>query len=177
MNTNQFNQAMNTDIQAFIQNFAPAILGILIIFWVISRQLRARVVTARMTIYLILMAFGAIEIFQYVEKSGLTIGFLGNLLIYSLVLPPIFGWLRVLTYTYWVNDDQQVMRKGNLLTALFWIIYMALHLGLDHFTKAPGNLFLLFDIGFSLLVQRYLAYNKARKQFPKEIENNRKAKE
>ncbi|WKC57281.1 hypothetical protein [Lactococcus cremoris] len=27
MNTNQFNQAMNTDIQAFIQNFAPAILG------------------------------------------------------------------------------------------------------------------------------------------------------
>ena len=70
MNTNQFNQAMNTDIQAFIQNFAPAILGILIIFWVISRQLRARVVTARMTIYLILMAFGAIEIFQYVEKSG-----------------------------------------------------------------------------------------------------------
>ncbi|XOW21849.1 hypothetical protein QK908_05385 [Lactococcus cremoris] len=107
----------------------------------------------------------------------MTIGFLGNLLIYSLVLPPIFGWLRVLTYTYWVNDDQQVMRKGNLLTALFWIIYMALHLGLDHFTKAPGNLFLLFDIGFSLLVQRYLAYNKARKQFPKEIENNRKAKE
>ncbi|EQC88151.1 hypothetical protein LLT7_03630 [Lactococcus cremoris subsp. cremoris TIFN7] len=53
---------------------------------------------------------------------------------------------------------------------------MALHLGLDHFTKAPGNLFLLFDIGFSLLVQRYLAYNKARKHFPKEIENNLKTK-
>lgn len=69
MNTNQFNQVLNTDIQAFIQNFAPAILGILIIFWVISRQLRARFVTARMTIYLILMAIGAVEIFQYVESQ------------------------------------------------------------------------------------------------------------
>ena len=144
MNTNQFNQAMNTDIQAFIQNFAPAILGILIIFWVISRQLRARVVTARMTIYLILMAFGAIEIFQYVEKSGLTIGFLGNLLIYSLVLPPIFGWLRVLTYTYLVNDDQQVMRKGNLLTAFFLDYLYGFALGTRSFHKsARQSLFAL----------------------------------
>lgn len=109
-----------------------------------SRQLRARVVTARMTIYLILMAFGAIEIFQYVEKSGLTIGFLGNLLIYSLVLPPIFGWLRVLTYTYLVNDDQQVMRKGNLLTAFFLDYLYGFALGTRSFHKsARQSLFAL----------------------------------
>ncbi|MDR0199084.1 MAG: hypothetical protein LBI43_00730 [Streptococcaceae bacterium] len=172
MNPSQLSQTLNTDLKPVITNYAPAILGILIIIWVISRQLRPSMVTAKMRIYYILMIIGGVEILQYVQKSGLRVSFALQFLIYSLILPPLFGWLRVLTYNYWVSDKQQVMRKGNLLTALLWIIYMGGHIALDHFTKAPGNLFLLFDIGFSLLVQRYLAYRTASRKYPNEIQNN-----
>ena len=177
MSSSQLSNILNTGVNGFIQNFAPAILGLLIIVWVISRQLSARLVTTRMTTYYILMALGLFNIVQYSNVHGVSLLFIINLLLYSLILPPLFGWLRVLTYKYWLNDNNQVMRKGNWFTALLWIVYMALHLALDHFTHAPGNIFLLFDIGFSLFVQRQLSYRTAAKKFPDEIKNNRGAKD
>ena len=177
MNTQELSNALNGGINIFIQNFAPLLLGLLIVIWVISRQLRKRLVTTGMTVYLILMALGFLNIVQYSKVHGATLVFVGNLLIYSLILPPLFGWLRVLTYKYWLNDQQQVMRQGNWLTALLWIVYMALHFSLDVLTHAPGSIFLLFDIGFSLFVQRRLAYHNASKKFPGEIKNNLGAKD
>jgi len=177
MNSTQLSNALNTGINSFIQNFAPLVLGLLIVVWVISRQLRARLVTTRMTVYYVLMALGLFNIVQYSKVHGASLAFIGNLLLYSLILPPLFGWLRVLTYKYWLNDKNQVMRKGNLATAALWIIYMAFHLSLDYLTHAPGNIFLLFDIGFSLFVQRRLAYHNATKKFPDEIKNNIGAKD
>lgn len=177
MNTTNFNKILNTDLTGFINYFAPVLLGLLIIIWIISRQIRPRLVTTRLTTYYILMAIGAVEIFQTIQQQGLSINFIIEFIVYSLLLPPFFGWLRVLTYRYWLNDKRQVMRCGNWLTALLWILYMLGHFVLDYFVKAPGSLFLLFDIGFSLVVQRQLAYHNAGQKFPNDIKNNKGVKE
>jgi len=59
------------------------------------------------------------------------------------------------------------------VTVGLWIIMFAIRLVISHFDPTSA-LLTWFDIGLSLLVQRYYVWHLAGKEFSQEIENNRK---
>ncbi len=92
----------------------------------------------------------------------------GSLSVLSAV---IFAALRAWSYHFWVNDQGLVMRQGNWLTLVWWVISIAGHLGVDRLWTGSSATLLLY-VGVTLLVQRGCVWWLAGRAYPTEIKAN-----
>jgi hypothetical protein len=147
------------------------VIGVAVLALLMFRQLQTRPVRdSGVRIMLILGVIGIVETVQYLDKhhGGPTIyaAILG-----SLVLAGIFGVLRALTTRVW-QQDGQVWRKGNWVSASLWVVAVAAHLGYDALLlhgkgdSDLGNVTLLLYLAISLGVQRILVAQRATRLQP-----------
>jgi hypothetical protein len=147
------------------------VIGVAVLALLMFRQLQTRPVRdSGVRIMLILGVIGIVETVQYLDKhhGGPTIyaAILG-----SLVLAGIFGVLRALTTRVW-QQDGQVWRKGNWVSASLWVVAVAAHLGYDALLlhgkgdSDLGNVTILLYLAISLGVQRILVAQRGARLQP-----------
>jgi hypothetical protein len=144
------------------------IVGIAVLGWIVSNQLRVRQFTARrLRLARILGIAGLVEVVstagaQPVSVAGWT------LLVLGLVIGAALGLLRAATVKLWVRDGA-VYTQGHAMTAALWIVGIAVHVGLDLLARAiapsadavNASSVLLF-VAVSLGVQGLMTMQRAR---------------
>ena len=114
-----------------MQNMADILFAVLVLLWIVFRQLRARPVKER-NAYTVMLVLGVLGLYQIATLAGkvpvpasayvaLVIG-LGS--------GAFFGWLRGRLVRVW-RQDGALFRQGNWLTVLLWIGGLLVHLGID----------------------------------------------
>jgi hypothetical protein len=146
-------------------------LGVIVLGWLIYRQLTPRrVSSSSLRIMLILAVIGVVELVNFLQKHhGGTV--LAAALGGSLVLALVFGAVRAMTVRIW-QQDGSAWSQGNWLTAVLWILALAAHLGYDalldqhHGTAGLGEASVLLYLAVSLGVQRVIVMQRARRPLP-----------
>lgn len=154
-------------------NLTNFVFAALILIWVIRQQLAPHVVRFKIRTYLIIILVGALSVNDAFTKHQLTIT--PTQLIYfglaSLLSAALFGSLRAWSYHFWVNENGLVMRQGNWLTIVLWIVGIATHLMVDRLWTGSSTTTLLY-LGLTLLIQRGGVWWFARRNYPNELQLN-----
>ena len=139
------------------------ILGLVVLVFLIYRQLSARQVNASaLRLLVILVIIGVLQTYQFLSKNHahpLTIA----AIVGSVVLAAVFGWLRANTVRVWLDDDGQAWSKGNWLTAHLVYDLLVAH-GPD--TRGLGTATIILYLAVSLGFQRLLVLQRARRLQP-----------
>jgi hypothetical protein len=148
--------------------FFTIALDILIAFYILSRQLRIRLVPRVLSLRLpiVLGVIGLIDLLGYTDNHQVTGGdwawVLATLVVGALVL----GAIRAFTVRVWTSNEW-VVRQGTRLTMGLWVLSLALHfvsdVGAAH--NGAGNFeassFLLY-LAITYGVQNYVVHRRAR---------------
>jgi uncharacterized membrane protein len=155
------------------QTLLYLVIGVAVLGLLIYRQLVARPVRANQRLVLILLVIGLIEAVQYMQKlhagSAAVVALVG-----SLVLAAVFGAARAATVRIWMQDGQPWV-KGNLLTALLWVVALGAHLGYDYLIGqhkdigSLGDATVLLYLAVSLAVQRVIVSARAQRLDPASV--------
>jgi hypothetical protein len=143
---------------------ANILIGILVLGFVLYRQMQPRRIRDNVRLPVILGIIGVVEVVQFLDKhhgprTFLTLGG-------SLVLAAVFGALRAATTHVWVEGGQ-AWRRGNWITAVLWVISLGGHLGYDYVVdgKGPlaglGSASLLLYLAVTLLIQGLILLARA----------------
>ena len=144
------------------------VIGLAVLAWLLWRQVQVRELRRDkgMTFPLILVVAGIAQISSYSHEHPL--GTTGTaLLATSIVVAAAFGALRATTVNLWLEDGK-LLRQGTVVTAVLWVVAIAIHIGGDH-VIAPhdadrlGGVSLLLYLGVSLAVQRFCLEQRARR--------------
>ena len=146
--------------------FTNLVIGIVVLVYILSRQLQARPAKADMRLPLILAVIGAIQLSQFLQKGhhGTEIW---AVLLGSLVIAAALAAVRAATVHVWLEGDQP-WRQGNWLTAVLWIVSLGVHLGYDYLLDGKGDnaglgtatLTLYFAVTYT--IQRVMVQARAR---------------
>ena len=147
--------------------FLSIAIGVLVIFFVLSRQIRVRIVPrlAQLRLPLILGIIGFFSLVSYTGSHHVTATdyewVLGTMLVGAVLL----GALRALTVKIWTTNNV-VVRQGHWLTMVLWVISLALHfasgVGAQHVGAANLEASsLLLYLGLTLGVQNYVVHVRA----------------
>ncbi|KRM10289.1 hypothetical protein ABTQ33_12345 [Paucilactobacillus suebicus] len=149
------------------------VVPLILIVWIVWRQLNPRMVSKKLRTYVIIMIIGIVLVVGGVDKHKVSFTPNGLLIltITFIISAVLFGILRAISYQLWVDDTGLVMRKGTALTIGLWITSAVIHLIGDHFVPG-GEALMVFYIGLSLMVQREWVFHRARSKFPDEIKSN-----
>jgi hypothetical protein len=148
--------------------FFTIALDVLIAFYVLSRQLRIRLVPRLLSLRLpiVLGIIGLIDLLGYTDNHHVTGGdwawVLATLAVGALAL----GAIRAFTVRVWTSNEW-VVRQGTWVTMGLWVLSLALHflgdVGAAH--SGAGNFeassFLLY-IAVTYGVQNYVVHRRAR---------------
>jgi hypothetical protein len=147
------------------------ILGVVVLGLLIYRQLRSRPVNASgLRLVAILAVIGVVQAYSFLDKhhSGtVTYAALGG----SLALAAVFGALRAATVRVWLQGGQP-WTKGNLVTAVLWVIALAAHLGYDALvtpgrgSSGLGAATVVLYLAVSLGIQRVITQQRANRLQP-----------
>jgi hypothetical protein len=127
------------------------LIGLVVLGYILVRQLQVRPVRANMRIVLILAVVGIIELTnffqhnQHAHHAAEIVAALAG----SLVLAAVTGAIRAMTVRVWF-DGSQALRQGSWLTALLWVVSLGLHLGYDYLILGHGSLSGLGDATLTL---------------------------
>lgn len=147
------------------QSIINILIAVIVLGWVLSRQLRARPLKEQRP-YTMMIVLGVLGLFQIVQLAGHTqiTGAAYAALVAGLVSGAVFGWLRG-RYVHLWRVDGVLMRQGNWLTVVLWVVGIAIHLGLDEagalLSPNNGALNSLGTVGIML----YLAVALASQRF------------
>lgn len=147
------------------------ILTISTIIFVLYRQLSEQMVKHRMKNYIIIIIIGLSLVATQSSGMKWNVSLITIIILGDILFPSLLGWLRAKYTIIWTNKNQIVMRKGNIVTIVLWLIYIIGHGALTYFVRDNEN-FMLFSIGISLLVQREVIWINSRKKFSIQIRNN-----
>jgi len=113
------------------QSVINILIAVVVLVWVLSRQLRAKPLKEQRP-YTIMIVLGVLGVFQIVQLAGHTqiTGAAYGALVAGLASGAFFGWLRGRCVHLW-RADGVLMRQGNWLTVVLWVVGIAIHLGLD----------------------------------------------
>ena len=153
-------------------NVTSLIIGLVVLVFVLARQLMTRRLSENYRLSVILAVIGVVEFVTFLKghpgnPGGITAAVAG-----SLVLAAGFGVARALTVQVW-RQGGQLMRKGTWLTAVLWIIAVAAHYGYDdlvagHITgkngSSVGNATVLLYLVISLTVQQFVLLARVKRQ-------------
>ncbi|HEY1918746.1 MAG TPA: hypothetical protein VGH27_24505 [Streptosporangiaceae bacterium] len=139
------------------------VLGILVLCFVIYRQMNARPVRGDFRIPLVLGVIGVIQLADFLRQHHtstnlITLGLLG-----SLVLAAVFGAARAMTTKVWMRNGQP-WRQGNVLTAVLWAVGLGAHLGFDYLVykhSSLGEVTIFLYLAVSFAVQRVILQARA----------------
>ena len=111
------------------------IIGIAVLGWILSNQMRVRQFTVRrLRVAGILAIVGVIEVASTAGTHPVSVvGW--TLLVTGLVIGAALGLLRAATVRLWVRDGA-VYTQGHAMTAALWIVGIAIHIGLDVLARA-----------------------------------------
>lgn len=147
------------------------IISLLALGWILYRQLQERPVKEEMKLAIpgFLLILAILDMSAYGQQHAIivkpigiafiTIGFLSG---------GLFGWLRGVRSHIW-RDKGQLMRQGNWVTVVLWLVGIIVHLGLEHATSyfdpslsnlTDASLFVYMAI--TLSVQKYVIVERAK---------------
>lgn len=141
------------------------VIGLLVLVLVVVRQLTVRRLNENYRLPLILAIIGVLEFASYLRAhhgygTEIAVAAAG-----SLVIAAAAGALRAPTVRVW-RQDGQLMRQGTWITALLWVVSLALHLGYDRLvggtaagTVGEATILLYFAVTFT--VQRWVLLARA----------------
>jgi len=143
------------------------LIGLVVLGFILYRQLQVRPVRDDMRLPLILGVIGVVELAQYLQHrphGPSVIAALAG----SLVIAAAFGAIRAATVRVW-SDGGQAWRQGNWLTAVLWIVSLAAHLAYDYFVDGKGqqaglgSASLLLYFGVTFTIQRFIVQARAQR--------------
>lgn len=148
-------------------NVANIIVGLLVVGLLIARQLRKRRIDEekKPRLVLILAALGVVQTVQFVQQHQVAPSALG-LLVVSLALGAGLGLVRARTVRLW-REDGELWRQGSVITAVLWIVSIAVHLAADALIDATGgahglgSVSILLYLGITLGVQQLVTKSRA----------------
>jgi hypothetical protein len=149
-------------------NLTNLLLGVVVLGFILYRQLQARAAKADIRLPLILAVIGIIQLSQYLHGHGHDPAAVFSSLAGSLLLAAAFGAVRAATVHVWMDGDQ-VWRRGNWLTAVLWVASLAVHLGYDYLVGGRGaeaglgsaTLLLYFAVTYT--IQRLIILARAKR--------------
>lgn len=138
------------------------VVGVLVIGWVLWRQMRPQAVTASPKAAIIITAIGLVGAVQFVQHHPISIG-AQAVLVLSAVVGLGIAAVRGLTVRIWHDETGRLMSRGTLPTLVLWIVGIASHVAIDAVGAAgtSGATIVLF-IGLSLLGQRLVVQWRGR---------------
>jgi hypothetical protein len=113
------------------------LVDVAILAFILVRQLQVRPVRSNMRLPLILGIIGVVELSQFLNHGHHGAAIIAALL-GSLVLAAITAAIRAVTVHVWI-DAGQALRQGTWITAVLWILSLALHLGYDYLLEGKGS--------------------------------------
>ncbi|WP_428815662.1 hypothetical protein [Lactococcus lactis] len=147
------------------------ILTTITIIFVLYRQLSEQMVKHKTKNYIIIIIIGLASVAGQASELKWDISLITAIFFGDILFPSVLGWLRAKYTLIWANKNQVVMRKGNIVTIILWLIYIIGHGFITYFVH-DNESFMLFSIGISLLVQREVIWSDSRKKFSTQIKNN-----
>ncbi|NKY16874.1 hypothetical protein [Tsukamurella spumae] len=114
-----------------------AVIAVLVIGWILYRQLQARPLKERTArVALILAALGLVQTVQYVSHGG-PVG-AGHVIaaILGLIIAVALAYPRALTTKVFPGPDGAYLRQGTAATVGLWIVAIALHVAVDFIVPA-----------------------------------------
>jgi hypothetical protein len=156
-------------------NVTNLIIGVAVVALLVSRQLMARRLNENYRLSVILAVIGLVEFVNFLKSvhgphdDGRIIVALAG----SLVLAAVLGAARALTVRVWRQDDGQLMRQGTWVTAVLWIVSLAVHLGYDELVAGHiagtnggnvGDATIVLYLMITLAVQQFLLLARVRRQ-------------
>jgi hypothetical protein len=156
-------------------NVTNLIIGLAVVALLVSRQLMARRLNENYRLSVILAVIGLVELANFLKSvhGPHDDGRIIVALVGSLVLAALLGAARALTVRVWRQDDGQLMRQGTWVTAVLWIVSLAVHLGYDelvagHIAGANGgnvgDATIVLYLMITLAVQQFLLLARVRRQ-------------
>jgi hypothetical protein len=143
------------------------LIGLVVLAFILYRQLQARPVRDNMRLPLIIAIIGVVQLVQYFQHghrgAGVAVALAG-----SLALAAVFGAIRAPTVRVWV-DSGQAWRQGTWLTAVLWVVSLVVHLGYDYLVEGKGSqsglgsASLLLYFGVTFTIQRLILQARARR--------------
>ena len=156
-------------------NVTNLIIGFAVVALLVSRQLMARRLNENYRLSVILAIVGLVEFVNFLKSvhgphddGRITVALAG-----SLVLAAALGAARALTVRVWRQDDGQLMRQGTWVTAVLWIVSLAVHLGYDELVAGHiagtnggnvGDATIVLYLMITLAVQQFLLLARVRRQ-------------
>jgi hypothetical protein len=137
------------------------VVGLLVLAWIISRQVRRQPLNQKTRLGLILAAVGAVETWNFVQHNhvaGRDLALTGLSIAIGLGLAVV----RARTIRIWAEAGN-VWQQGTWVTALLWVVGLGQHLLLDA-VGAPGlgSVSLLLYFGVIIFAQRLVVVGRAR---------------
>jgi len=153
--------------------FTNLVLGGWLLIAVVRRQIAPRVIRFKANFYLLVILLGIASVADAFNKQHLQIALVQGLIFGGLSLVSAIGFalLRAWSYRFWVNEDGIVMRQGNWVTILWWVLGIGVHLGVDQLWTGSSVTLLLY-LGLTLAVQRGWVWWLASRSYPNEIKAN-----
>lgn len=145
--------------------FDNILIGLVVLAWLMWRQLQVRRADRPPVVLLVISALGVASLgFAIAKTTPTTAAIL--LLAVSFVLAAGFGVARGYTTRIWHSDGTR-WRQGNWLTAVLWLVSFGVHLGLDfavdavNEAKGLGGASILLYLAVSLVAQRLTVRSRA----------------
>ena len=156
-------------------NVTNLIIGVAVVALLVSRQLMARRLNENYRLSVILAIVGLVEFANFLKSvhGPHDDGRIIVALVGSLVLAALLGAARALTVRVWRQDDGQLMRQGTWVTAVLWIVSLAVHLGYDELVAGHiagtnggnvGDATIVLYLMITLAVQQFLLLARVRRQ-------------
>lgn len=138
-------------------------LYILIIIFVIDRQLRPRKIKASQRPLLVLVLIGVYFTLQAIDNHELSLNLvtIAGTLTSLVVLAIGFGILRAMSCQVWYQAGI-AYRKATWLTILLWLLMILLHGTIDYLTKS-GSATMFLYLALTLCTQRLVLQARSRK--------------
>jgi hypothetical protein len=148
--------------------FFTIALDLLIAFYILSRQLRNRLVPRVLSLRLpvVLGVVGLVDLLGYTDNHHVTGGDWAWVLATLVVGALILGAIRAFTVRVWTSNEW-VVRQGTWVTMGLWVLSLALHFvsdvgaahgGAGNFEASSFLLYLAITYG----VQNYVVHRRAR---------------
>lgn len=153
------------------QNVINILIAVIVLVWVLSRQLKVRPLREHRpyTLMILLAVLGLFQISQLAAHVQISAAAYGALIV-GLASGALFGWLRGRYIHLW-RADGVLMRQGNWLTVVLWVVGIALHLGFDvagvllspnGHSDSLGTVGIMLYLAVALAAQRFATLARAR---------------
>lgn len=138
------------------------VIAVVVLIWLLYRQLTERPVNERSLLGWIVLAYGLFQVSRFAPSSPVTSWDI-VVLVGSALLGCALATLRAFTVRL-RRKDGQLMQQGTAITAMLWIVGLGQHLLSELLMPTPelAQVTLLAYFGLVILVQRGVLLGRAR---------------